>query len=183
LILDTAGWLAGARHCPSPNFGPRPAGVAVDLAVIHSISLPPGHYGGDAISQLFTNTLDWQAHPYYQTIQGMQVSAHFVIRRTGELLQFVSTEQRAWHAGNSTWRGRPQCNDYSVGIELEGLEGQSFAAAQYPVLVQVLAALAQRYPLHHVVGHEHIAPGRKLDPGPGFDWHYIQKNWTGQLGF
>ncbi|GAB4553557.1 MAG: 1,6-anhydro-N-acetylmuramyl-L-alanine amidase AmpD [Rhizobacter sp.] len=165
-----AGWLSAARACPSPNFGPRPLGMAIDLVVIHSISLPPGQYGGDAIERLFTNRLDWDAHPYYGEIRGLQVSAHFVVRRDGELLQFVSCEQRAWHAGRSSWRGRENCNDYSIGIELEGLEGERFEVAQYDALVALLRELAQRYPLEGVVGHEHVAPGRKLDPGPGFDW-------------
>ena len=165
-----AGWLSAARACPSPNFGPRPAGALVDLAVIHSISLPPGQYGGDAIEQLFTNRLDWDAHPYYGEIRGLQVSAHFLVRRDGELMQFVSCDQRAWHAGRSSWRGRENCNDYSIGIELEGLEGERFEAAQYHALAALLRELAQRYPLEGVAGHEHVARGRKLDPGPGFDW-------------
>jgi N-acetyl-anhydromuramoyl-L-alanine amidase len=168
--LDPTGWITTARCCPSPNHGPRPSGIAIDLAIIHSISLPPGVYRGDAIERLFTNTLDWDAHPYYQKIRGMQVSAHFVIRRRGQLLQFVSCDQRAWHAGNSSWQGRDNCNDYSIGIELEGLEGNTFTASQYRVLTQLLNTLVQRYPLKDVVGHEHVAPGRKQDPGPGFDW-------------
>src|ERR1700712_1122509 len=129
----SAGWLARARRCPSPNFGPRPAGVVPELVLIHSISLPPGEYGGDAIEQLFTNRLDWGAHPYYEQIRGIEVSAHFVIRRDGESIQFVSCDDRAWHAGASSWRGRANCNDYSIGIELEGLEGERFEAAQYEV--------------------------------------------------
>ena len=164
------GWLQGLRHCRSPNVGPRPTGCVVDLALVHSISLPPGEYGGDAIEQLFTNTLDWDAHPYYRQIRGLQVSAHFVVRRDGELLQFVSCDERAWHAGRSSWQGRENCNDYSIGIELEGLEGERFEAAQYDALVLLLHQLAQHYPLQAVAGHEHIAPGRKLDPGPGFEW-------------
>lgn len=177
-----AGWLNAARACPSPNFGPRPAGVVVDLVVIHSISLPPGQYGGDAIERLFTNRLDWDAHPYYGEIRGLQVSAHFVVRRDGELLQFVSCDQRAWHAGRSTWRGRENCNDYAIGIELEGLEGETFEAVQYDVLAALLKQLALLYPLQNVVGHEHIAPGRKLDPGPGFDWRRLMLllGWPGR---
>ncbi len=177
-----AGWLNAARACPSPNFGPRPAGVVVDLVVIHSISLPPGQYGGDAIERLFTNRLDWDAHPYYDEIRGLQVSAHFVVRRDGELLQFVSCDQRAWHAGRSTWRGRENCNDYAIGIELEGLEGETFEAVQYDVLAALLKQLALLYPLQNVVGHEHIAPGRKLDPGPGFDWRRLMLllGWPGR---
>lgn len=164
------GWLERARRCESPNFGPRPEGTTVDLVLIHSISLPPGRYGGDAIERLFTNCLDWDAHPYYQQIRGLQVSAHFVVRRDGELLQFVSCDARAWHAGPSTWKGRANCNDYSIGIELEGLEGERFEAAQYDVLAALIADLAGRYPIADVAGHEHVAPGRKFDPGTGFDW-------------
>lgn len=169
------GWWGGARHVPSPNFGPRPPGEAVTLVVVHSISLPPGHYGGDAIERLFTNRLDWDAHPYYQRIRGLQVSAHFLIRRDGRRLQFVSCDDRAWHAGVSSWRGREQCNDWSIGVELEGLEGDTFTRAQYRSLVTLLAALARRYPIADVAGHEHVAPGRKADPGPGFDWAALRE--------
>ncbi len=167
------GWWAKAHACASPNRGPRPAGTTIDLAVIHSISLPPGSYGGDGIERLFTNRLDWNAHPYYQQIRGMQVSSHFLIRRDGTLMQFVSCDERAWHAGTSSWRGRDNCNDYSVGIELEGLEGEGFEDAQYEVLVELLRELVVRYPIAGVVGHEHVAPGRKHDPGPGFDWQRL----------
>jgi AmpD protein len=170
------GWLRTARHCPSPNHGPRPAGACIDLIVLHSISLPPGVYGGPEIEQLFTNRLDWDAHPYFDTIRGLQVSSHFLIRRDGELVQFVDADARAWHAGASSWRGRGQCNDDSVGIELEGLEGDRFDAAQYKRLAELCEAIRQRYPIRHVAGHEHIAPGRKLDPGPGFDWRQLQQS-------
>jgi AmpD protein len=169
-VFDDDGWLRNARRCDSPNFGPRPDGVQIDLALIHSISLPPGVYGGDEIERLFTNTLDWDAHPYFQQIRGMEVSSHFVIRRDGGLFQFVSCDQRAWHAGRSSWRGRANCNDYAIGIELEGLEGDRFERAQYDCLVRLLRQLATRYPLQSVAGHEHVAAGRKQDPGPGFDW-------------
>lgn len=165
-----AGWLGEARRCPSPNFNPRPPGVAVRLAVIHSISLPPGEYGGDAIERFFTNRLDGDAHPYFDAIRGLEVSAHFVIRRDGELLQFVSCDSRAWHAGVSSWRGCDGCNDFSVGIELEGVEGGPFENAQYGRLVGLLRQLVRRCPLEGVAGHEHIAAGRKSDPGAGFDW-------------
>ncbi|MBA3596752.1 MAG: 1,6-anhydro-N-acetylmuramyl-L-alanine amidase AmpD [Methylibium sp.] len=168
------GWWSGARRIDSPNHGPRPHGTGVTLALIHSISLPPGVYGGDEIERLFTNRLDWSAHPYFEQIRGFEVSSHFVIRRDGESLQFVSVRDRAWHAGRSVWRGRENCNDYSVGIELEGLEGESFEAAQYASLVQLLKALATELPLTEVVGHEHVAPGRKCDPGAGFDWKRLQ---------
>ena len=134
------GWYRHARHVASPNFGPRPAGACIDLLVVHSISLPPGRYGGPEIEQLFTNTLDWDAHPYFQQIRGLEVSAHFLIRRDGSLLQFVSCDDRAWHAGNSCWRGRSNCNDDSIGVELEGLEGLPFEAPQY----RTLARLATR---------------------------------------
>ena len=165
-----AGWWRKARRCESPNFGVRPSGVAVDLVLIHSISLPPGEFGGDAIERLFTNRLDWDAHPYYAEIRGMQVSAHFLVRRDGELFQFVSCDDRAWHAGASTWRGRTDCNDFSIGIELEGLEGESFEPPQYKALSGLVKAVARRYPITSVAGHEHVAPGRKRDPGAGFDW-------------
>ena len=173
--LWSDGWLRDARAVPSPNFGPRPAGTAVSLAVIHSISLPPGEYGGPEIEQLFTNQLDWDAHPYFDQIRGMEVSSHFVIRRDGQLLQFVSVDDRAWHAGRSSWQGRENCNDYSVGIELEGLEGSGFEAAQYACLATLCHTLAARYPIAHIAGHEHIAPGRKHDPGSGFSWGYLQQ--------
>lgn len=168
------GWLEGARRLPSPNFGPRPAQACIDLVVVHSISLPPGEYGGDAVQALFTNTLDWDAHPYYQQIRGLEVSAHFYIRRDGTLWQFVSCDERAWHAGRSSWRGRENCNDDSIGVELEGLEGETFEPAQYEALARLCQALARRYPIAHIAGHEHVAPGRKQDPGPGFDWARLQ---------
>ncbi|WP_137922598.1 1,6-anhydro-N-acetylmuramyl-L-alanine amidase AmpD [Hydrogenophaga sp. 2FB] len=168
------GWLQTARHCPSPNFGPRPDGAHIDLIVIHSISLPPGVYGGPEVEQLFTNQLDWSAHPYFEQIRGMEVSSHFFVRRSGELLQFVDADARAWHAGPSRWRGRDNCNDDSIGIELEGLEGERFEADQYATLTRLCLQLAQRYPVAHIAGHEHIAPGRKQDPGPGFDWARLQ---------
>lgn len=173
--LWRGGWYRFARALASPNFGPRPPGAQVDLVVVHSISLPPGEYGGDEVQRLFTNTLDWNAHPYFRTIEGMQVSSHFYIRRGGELWQFVSCDDRAWHAGASQWRGRDNCNDDSIGIELEGIEGGPFEEAQYEALSSLCAALAQRYPIGHIAGHEHVAPGRKQDPGPGFDWKIVQR--------
>lgn len=169
------GWYSAAQPVRSPNFGPRPADTVIDLLVLHSISLPPGEYGGPQIEQLFSNTLDFDAHPYFQTIRGLQVSAHFVLRRDGSLLQFVSCDDRAWHAGASSWNGRSQCNDYAIGIELEGLEGTPFEAAQYPALAQLVQAIAQHYPIAQIVGHEHIAPDRKNDPGAGFDWRCLQQ--------
>ncbi len=181
--LWSHGWLRDARAVPSPNFGPRPPETAVTLAVIHSISLPPGEYGGPEIEQLFTNQLDWDAHPYFGQIRGMEVSSHFVIRRDGELLQFVSVDERAWHAGRSSWRGRDNCNDYSVGIELEGLEDRPFEPAQYTRLGELLRTLAQHYPISQVAGHEHVAPGRKKDPGCAFDWRQLQilTSWPDQV--
>ena len=164
------GWYRVAHHLISPNFGPRPANANVDLIVIHSISLPPGEFGGDEVQRLFTNQLDWNAHPYFKSIEGMQVSAHFFIRRNGDLWQFVSIEQRAWHAGQSSYRGRTNCNDDSIGIELEGLEGGEFEAEQYESLSGLCSALGLHCPVRHVAGHEHIAPGRKADPGAGFKW-------------
>jgi AmpD protein len=145
------------------------------LLVIHSISLPPGQYGGAEVPALFTNQLDWDAHPYFTQIRGLEVSTHFFIRRDGALMQFVSADERAWHAGQSSYRGRHQCNDDSVGIELEGLEGDSFEDAQYAQLVRLCQALKSRYPITHVAGHEHIAAGRKQDPGAGFDWQRLQR--------
>ena len=180
------GWLQQARHLPSPNFGERPAQALVDLVVVHSISLPPGEYGTGAVQQLFTNQLDWDAHPYYQGIRGLEVSAHFFVTRLGEVWQFVDCDARAWHAGASSWRGKDRCNDDSIGIELEGLEGLPFEPAQYAALENLCEAIAARYPVAHLAGHEHIAPGRKRDPGPGFDWprlrgllsrHQATANW------
>ncbi len=173
--LWQGGWLQSARRVASPNFGPRPASADIDLIVLHSISLPPGVYGGPEVEQLFTNRLDWDAHPYFQQIRGMEVSSHFFIRRCGELVQFVDADARAWHAGRSAWRGRDNCNDDSIGIELEGLEGDPFEPAQYRTLQDLCVQLAQRYPIAHIAGHEHIAPGRKNDPGPGFDWAQLQQ--------
>ncbi|HSO44466.1 MAG TPA: 1,6-anhydro-N-acetylmuramyl-L-alanine amidase AmpD [Rhodoferax sp.] len=170
------GWYRFAAHQASPNFGPRPPQAHIDLVVLHCISLPPGQYGGPEVLQFFNNQLDWQAHPYFGEIKGLQVSAHFFIRRNGELWQLVSCDDRAWHAGASCYRGRNSCNDDSIGIELEGLDGDLFEAAQYETLGSLCAALMQRYPVAHLAGHEQIAPGRKADPGPGFDWLQLQKN-------
>ena len=174
--LWDAGWYGFARRLPSPNFGPRPAASPTDLIVLHSISLPPGRYGGQEVQQLFTNTLDWNAHPYFKTIGQATVSAHFYVRRQGELWQFVSCDDRAWHAGASHYRGRGDCNDDSIGIELEGLEGDPFEQPQYEALAALCAAIAQQYPIQHIAGHEHIAPGRKKDPGAGFDWRALQRS-------
>jgi AmpD protein len=168
------GWYAHARRQASPNFGPRPERVCVDLVVLHSISLPPGVYGTGCVQQLFANQLDWDAHPYFQGIRGLQVSSHFFITREGQLWQFVSCDDRAWHAGASRYRGRENCNDDSIGIELEGMEGLDFESTQYDTLSSLCAALMTGYPIAHFAGHEHIAPGRKQDPGPGFEWLRLQ---------
>lgn len=177
---DNPAWADGcyalADQCPSPNFGPRPNGAQIDLIVLHSISLPPGQYGGHHVQDLFANQLDWEQHPYFQSIRGIKVSSHFLIRRTGELLQFVSCNDRAWHAGVSSYRGRNNCNDDSIGIELEGLEGLLFEDAQYETLTTLCAAILRQYPVQHIAGHEHIAPGRKTDPGKGFDWSRLQRS-------
>ena len=174
LPLWHQGWYRYARALASPNFGPRPVGAAIDLIVIHSISLPPGQYGTGQVHKLFMNQLDWDAHPYFQGLRGMEVSAHFFITRDGRLWQFVSCDQRAWHAGQSSYRGRGNCNDDSIGIELEGLEGGPFEAAQYETLSSLCAELLRHYPVQHLAGHEHIASGRKQDPGPGFDWPQLK---------
>ena len=180
--LWQGGWYRFAAHLASPNFGPRPLNARVDLLVLHSISLPPGEFGGDQVQQLFTNQLDWQAHPYFKTIEGAQVSSHFYIRRNGDLWQFVSCLDRAWHAGASNYRGRPNCNDDSIGIELEGLEGLSFEAPQYQALQQLCQSIAAQYAIRYIAGHEHIAPGRKQDPGPGFDWAQLQQRLSADSG-
>jgi N-acetyl-anhydromuramoyl-L-alanine amidase len=174
VTLFEKGWYQFARQVASPNFGERPADTQINLIVIHSISLPPGKFGGDEVQQLFCNTLDWNAHPYFEKIRDTKVSAHFYIRRNGELWQFVSCDDRAWHAGQSNYLGKDNCNDNSVGIELEGLEGDMFEPQQYDTLASVCSALQQAYPITHFAGHEHIAKGRKADPGAGFDWQKLQ---------
>ena len=167
------GWLSAVRRVPSPNCDQRPAAETVRLVVIHAISLPPDEFGGPEIIELFTNCLDPRAHPYFCEIQGLQVSTHFLIRRDGEVIQLVPCSRRAWHAGVSSWRGRERCNDFSIGIELEGCDRVVFEDAQYLALNRLLAELRQCYPIEAVVGHNEIAPGRKTDPGPCFDWHRV----------
>ncbi len=164
------GWLSSAHRIVSPNYDQRPDAMPVDLVVIHAISLPPGQFGGDGVMQLFTNTLDPQAHPYYAGIAGVRVSAHFFIRRDGLLIQFVPITARAWHAGLSNWQGRDRCNDFSVGIELEGGDETAFEPIQYQTLQCLLQSLQTVLPISAVTSHSHIAPGRKTDPGPCFDW-------------
>jgi AmpD protein len=165
--------LQGARVLPSPHCDARPAGVDVDLVVLHSISLPPGQFGGDAVERLFLGTLNPASHSSFADLAGVRVSSHLFIRRDGEVIQFVPFQQRAWHAGKSSWQGRDACNDFSIGIELEGSDYVPYDLAQYAALNAVLQALYQAYPLldrSRVVGHAEIAPGRKTDPGPAFDW-------------
>ena len=175
LQLDTDGVAAGIRFLPSPNCDERPAGAAVELLVVHNISLPPGEFGGDGIIDLFMNRLDPSAHPYYGTIAQLRVSAHFLVRRDGELIQFVPCAKRAWHAGESAWRGRSRCNDFSVGVELEGADDQPFADIQYAELAPLITALQRAYGALEIVGHSDIAPARKTDPGPCFDWQRLRR--------
>lgn len=170
------GWYRLSRRMTSPNYGPRPPETQIDLIVLHSISLPPGKYGGEEVQQLFSNQLDCEQHPYFKSIQGLQVSAHFYIRRDGQLIQFVSCNDRAWHAGASCYRGKNNCNDYSIGIELEGTEGDSFENSQYKTLTSLCVAILQHYPIMDIAGHQHVAPGRKSDPGEGFNWSLLQQS-------
>ena len=171
------GLVRGARQLPSPNCDARPAGAGVELLVVHGISLPPGEFGGPWIDALFTNRLPPQAHPFFEELAGLRVSAHLLVRRDGELVQYVPLDRRAWHAGRSEWRGRPHCNDFSIGIELEGTDAQPYEPVQYQVLARLIADLCRRYPLlseEQVVGHSDIAPGRKSDPGIAFDWPLLR---------
>jgi AmpD protein len=175
------GRLVGIRCCASPNCDERPIGMAPELIVIHNISLPPGEFGGDWIEALFTNRLDPAAHPYFTQVHRLRVSAHLLIRRRGALIQFVPFHQRAWHAGKSNYRGRDQCNDFSIGIELEGTDDIDYESVQYKKLVEVIQALVAAYPSlsrDRITGHEHIAPGRKTDPGPAFDWRRFRQLLT-----
>lgn len=175
LVITDKGLVEGVRYVPSPNCDDRPDGAAIDLLIIHNISLPPGEFGGQGIIDLFTNRLDSAAHPYYALIADRRVSAHFLIRRDGEVIQFVPCGNRAWHAGASDWRGRSRCNDFSIGIELEGSDDMPFEAAQYEALAKLTRALRARYPIADIAGHSDIAPGRKTDPGPLFDWTRYRK--------
>jgi AmpD protein len=168
--LDASGWLGGATRIDSPNFDARPGGTPIELIVIHGISLPPGEFGGAAVIDLFTNRLDHAVHPYYAGLRDLNVSAHFFIRRDGRLIQFVSCLCRAWHAGVSAWCGRTRCNDFSIGIELEGTDEIAYEDAQYATCLALIAALKRAYPIRALAGHSDIAPGRKTDPGPSFDW-------------
>lgn len=173
--LAANGLLRGAVYIPSPNQDERPAGQSVRLLVVHAISLPPGEFGGDGVERLFTNRLDPALHPYYEGIHGLRVSAHFFIRRDGRVLQFVPTTRRAWHAGVSRWRDRERCNDFSLGIELEGCDEQPFADIQYIRLARLIRVLRHSHTIEDIVGHADIAPGRKTDPGPCFDWPRLRQ--------
>ncbi len=166
------GFSGEGVYVPSPNFDARPTDE-ISLIVIHNISLPPQQYVGNGIVELFTNRLDHNEHPYYAEIHQLRVSAHFLVRRDGKLIQFVSCLQRAWHAGQSNWQGRERCNDFSVGIELEGSDTEAFAPAQYVTLNRLIAGLRAAYPIQGIVGHSDITPGRKTDPGPFFDWTQV----------
>jgi AmpD protein len=170
LKLNAQGWFSGVRRVASPNFDGRPPRTPVNLLVIHNISLPPNEYGGAGVEQLFTNMLDCDAHPYYAQLRGVKVSSHFYIRRSGEIVQFVSCTSRGWHAGVSLWRGRTRCNDFAIGIELEGSDFEPFTDVQYRRLMYLTRRLKRAYPIQDIVGHSDIAPGRKTDPGPFFDW-------------
>ncbi|WP_020396591.1 1,6-anhydro-N-acetylmuramyl-L-alanine amidase AmpD [Thiolinea disciformis] len=172
------GWLSQARVCASPNCDARPVGCVPELIVLHNISLPPYQFGGDAIDRLFTNQLEPEAHPFFASICHLRVASHLLIRRDGEVVQYVPFEQRAFHAGLSRFRGRERCNDFSIGIELEGSDFTAFTEAQYRALLVILPALVAAYAslsLERITGHEHIAPGRKTDPGPFFDWARLSK--------
>jgi N-acetyl-anhydromuramoyl-L-alanine amidase len=181
LSIDVDGWCAQARRLPSPNFDARPSGMAPELLVIHNISLPPSQFGGPYIDGLFTNTLDHAAHPYFDQLRPLRVSAHFLIDRTGLVTQFVAANARAWHAGVSSFEGRERCNDFSIGIELEGSDFVPFEDAQYDSLAALTLALRRRYGVRAVTGHEHIAPGRKTDPGPFFDWQRYRQSCSGVM--
>jgi len=174
-INTESGLLEDCVQCPSENKDERPDGQAIDLIVVHSISLPPGEYGGDAIERFFQNRLDQNEHPYFEEIHEMQVSSHLLIKRNGEIVQFVPFHQRAWHAGQSNYQGRERCNDFSIGIELEGTDTDTFEDIQYEKLLEIISALQIAYPeiLDNITGHSDIAPGRKLDPGTGFNWQRL----------
>jgi AmpD protein len=172
--IDDTGWCRNARHAECSNFDARPEGAEIRLLVVHNISLPPGEFGGHYIEDLFANRLDCDAHPYFAQLRGLRVSAHFLIRRDGELLQFVSTHDRAWHAGASNFNGRERCNDFSIGIEMEGTDSDAYCDAQYATLAAVTEGLLRAHPIADVCGHQHISPDRKTDPGPSFDWMHFR---------
>ncbi|CAG2141463.1 1,6-anhydro-N-acetylmuramyl-L-alanine amidase AmpD [Cupriavidus plantarum] len=174
-VPNADGWVPAARHLPSPNYDARPADLPTDLVVIHNISLPPGQFGTGDIEAFFQNRLDISRDPFYEQIRDVRVSAHFLIARDGALMQFVACTQRAWHAGQSEFLGRPRCNDFSIGIEIEGTDDVPFTAAQYRTAAALVRALRLAYPIDAVAGHSDIAPGRKTDPGPHFDWDRLAK--------
>jgi AmpD protein len=169
-VIDAAGWYGPAQRYCSPNCDARPDGAAIELLVIHNVSLPAGSFGTPHVPDLFTNRLDLAADPSFASLRGLEVSAHFLIRRDGRVVQFVPAGLRAWHAGVSSFEGRDQCNGYSVGVEVEGSDAVPFEPAQYQALAALTRALVARYPIRAIAGHEHVAPGRKTDPGPFFDW-------------
>lgn len=175
--IGADGWWPAAIRYDSPNFDCRPDPADITLLVIHNISLPGGCFGGPHVSDLFTGRVDYNADPSFADLRGLKVSSHFFVRRDGRVIQYVSANDRAWHAGTSLFRGREKCNDYSVGIELEGTDDMPFEPAQYRALAVLTEALRRRYPLTDVQGHEDIAPGRKTDPGPLFDWNFYVKSW------
>ena len=175
LAIDERGYANLARQVRSPNRDARPEGTVVSLVVVHGISLPPGEFGGDDIARLFTNRLDSASHPSFATISHLRVSAHFLVRRDGELIQFVGCLDRAWHAGVSAWKGRERCNDFSIGIELEGTDTVPYAPAQYTMLARLIRALKRAFPIEDIAGHSDIAPARKTDPGPAFDWARLRR--------
>jgi AmpD protein len=179
LHVDRDGIVRAAAQVPSPNFDDRPPGTRISLLVIHNISLPPGQFGGPWIVELFTNRLDPNAHPYFGSLEDLRVSSHFLIRREGALAQFVSCTRRAWHAGDSSWRRLSHCNDFSIGVELEGTDDLPYEDVQYRILARLTRALRTRYPLKDIAGHQHIAPTRKTDPGPAFDWRRFRKMIAG----
>ena len=175
------GWLAGARPQPTDNADQRPQGEPISLLVLHNISLPPGEFGGESIEAFFCNRLDCSSHPWFERLRDLRVSAHLLIRRDGEVVQFVPFQDRAWHAGRSTFEGKPECNDYSIGIELEGTDDEPYTTEQYRCLIEVTRSLMTAYPLitpDRIVGHEHVAPERKTDPGAAFDWAYFLDHLT-----
>lgn len=183
--VDNRGWVSGVQRIASPNHDRRPPGSEIELLVIHNISLPPDQFGGPAIAKFFTNRLDTNEHPYFVQLHGVKVSAHFLIRRDGGVIQFVPCQRRAWHAGVSSWQGRTRCNDFSIGIELEGSDYVPFTGRQYDALVRLTRRLMRTYPIRHIAGHSDIAPGRKTDPGPFFEWtRYraaLRQEWGGMI--
>jgi len=179
--LGADGWCAGAQHYATDHCDARPDPADVSLLVVHNISLPAGRFGGPHVSDLFTGRIDYNADPSFADLRGLRVSSHFLVRRDGRVIQYVSANDRAWHAGRSQFHGRDRCNDFSIGVELEGTDSTPFTPDQYQALAALTVALQKRYPLTDVQGHEHIAPGRKTDPGPLFDWRNYNGKWAALL--